>query len=239
MRVSGLIFSVSASVWTLIFGLSTAAAVDLFPGDILVLHGVNNQGELVVVDPTTSGQTLVTADNAFINATDIAIGPGGEIYVTDANNQQVYEVDPATGGLTALVASPFRATAVTVTPTGRIFVTKDALSGTIDDNIVFELDPDTGLTTDITHGGLIGAPNGIVFDGTDLLVLDQGGGDADQLVRVDIGDGGQTLIAQGDGLVESTGIALEADGNVVVTNQSTSGDGYDNALVRIDPTTGI
>jgi hypothetical protein len=94
----------------------------------------------------------------------------------------------------------------------------------------------------ISKGGYLHFPLGIVSSGhyayvTDVATEDQNFG-IGAIVRVNIDTGAQTLLSVGNNLLKPVGIALDLQGQLIVTDPYTinpnSPDRYDGALIRID-----
>lgn len=209
---------------------STAArAVELNPGDILVVGSHVSEKRVIAINPSTGGQTPVTPVNTFGNPVDIAAGPGGSIFVADNTNDQIYQVDPLSGTATPLLLFSFDVHALAVTPEGRMFAASRSPSQ------VVEVDIAAGMTTPISEAGFLFLPTAIaVEDDGSILVLDNFNSVSQSvIIRINVATGGQTILADDEALRASTGMALEATGQIVV-----SADGV-HALLRVDPVTGM
>ncbi|HEY1274646.1 MAG TPA: hypothetical protein VGF25_07040, partial [Thermoleophilaceae bacterium] len=173
----------------------TAAAA---PGDILVVDpGPPGGPQVVRVDPATGARTLVSANGAPAGGPDmrrplgIAVAPGGDILVADS---QAF----AGGG-------------------------------------VIRIDPATGARTAVSANGApaggpdFASPPGLALESDGYIVAtDSGGfkGGVGGVIRVDP-DLGERTVVSGPGMpsgapnfVSPFGIAVEADGDLVVVDQA-------------------
>ncbi|HXJ34717.1 MAG TPA: hypothetical protein VMS22_11855 [Candidatus Eisenbacteria bacterium] len=130
-------------------------AVELVPGDILVLGNSQQVGPgIILVDPVTHAQTLM-ASGTF---GDFTVAPGGSLYATVGDS--VVRIDPDTGAQTTVSSGgllapmhPFDAS----TPGGSyvaasgdtLFVARQY------DERVIQIDPRTGAQSILSSGGLL------------------------------------------------------------------------------------
>lgn len=98
---------------------------------------------------------------------------------------------------------------------------------------ILRLDPFTGDLTHITAGGLLPHAQGrMALDSNgDLIVISEQG-----LLRVDPVTGAQTLIAPREAFIHATSIAIEANGDLIVTDSGVFKEA--GAILRVDPVTG-
>ena len=180
---------------------------------------------------------------------DLALEADGDIVVADmgtpctpslprcADDGRIIRVDSVTGRQT-LVASgtPLVDPAgIAVAPDGSIYVADNLEAD--DDGAVIRVDPGTGAKTLLTEGGLLDLPFGILVDQDGSLVVSNrvsaAGGCAlapGRLVRVQLADGSQQLIAEGLGLFKyPLGVALDSQGRVSFANECGP-----NGLVRLN-----
>ena len=182
------------------------------PGDILVINsnaGTNRDGALFRVNPTTGNRTVVS------DFGDNAQGPLG--------------------------SSPH---GVVLDASGSILVL-DISAGT--DGVLFRVNPTTGSRTvlsdfgDTNQGSLGAFPFGLALDALgDILVIDSSAGTNGDgaLFRVNPTTGNRTLVsdfgdnAQGPLGSSPNGVALDASGSILVTDNSV------DALFRVNSATG-
>ena len=181
---------------------------------------------------------------------DLALEADGDIVVADmgtpctpslprcADDGRIIRVDSVTGRQ-SLVASgtPLVDPAgIAVAPDGSIYVADNLEAD--NDGAVIRVDPGTGAKTLLTEGGLLDLPFGILVDRDGSLVVSNrvsaAGGCAlapGRLVRVQLADGSQQLIAQGDLWLFKypLGVALDSQGRVSFANECGP-----NGLVRLN-----
>jgi hypothetical protein len=124
-----------------------------------------------------------------------------------------------------------------VAPSGQVWVA-DNLAPDGDGRII-RVDPSTGAQTTVTEGGRLDLPFGIALEpGGSLVVANrEAAGDRDpcvaagKVVRVDPVTGAQELVSEVNDLYRPLGLAVQADGGLVVANEC-SGHG---GLIGVDP----
>ncbi|MCA1706750.1 MAG: right-handed parallel beta-helix repeat-containing protein [Actinobacteria bacterium] len=175
--------------------------------------------------------------------------PPGTIVISGADPSTdagaVFRIDPAMGTATMISSAGDLATpvGVAVEATGDILVVDaDAFGGA---GGIIRLNPLTGTQTTVSEGGLFSNPFDLVVEtGGSILVVDPHASRAGGVIRVDPDTGEQVMVSSGQETGPATalrevGIALEADGAIVVVEQSLAGGRPGNGRVtRIDPTTG-
>lgn len=160
-----------------------------------------------------------------------------------AHGQAIVRLDPLTGNARIVSAGgdSFRPLSVTLAANGSLFVLNRGAP-----NEILRVHPENGDRTVVSQGGYLNRPQAIVaadrfIFGTDVATPD-GQFDMARVIRVDSQTGEQTIVSEGDSLVRPVGIALEADGQIVVgdpyTTNPESLDFYDGGIVRINPATG-
>jgi streptogramin lyase len=239
MRRTGLLCTHSASrvaacltaICTLLTFPAAAHAGLLNTGDLIVADRALNG--VLRIDPQTSAQTVLSSGGSFTNLTGVAVGANGDIYVTDQNAfagglGAVFRIDPLTGAQTTLsFAGKFvHPLGVTVAPNGDILVANSQGSN------IIRVDPVTGAQSVFSSANvptaLVQAANGDVFV-TDLNTA--------SVVRIDHLTQEQITITTGGLLSRPFGIALEANGNILVADTSSFGSS-NGGIIRLDPATG-
>jgi len=237
-------------------------AVAVLPAPAAAYEGiaVEADGSIVVtafgtrsvyrIHPVTGATTVVSTDDVgsgppFDRLRGIAVEADGALVVAEAN--AVTRVDPATGDR-ALISGVARGTgplflslqSIEVAPDGTLFVA-DRLGAA-----VLRVDPSTG---DRSNAAPFEDPNSLVAEpGGTLVVVDDRA-----LVRLDPATGDRSILSDrrtgsGFNLRSPTGIAIEADGSLVVA-EGASGGGIpisllfiglvrEAALVRVDAASG-
>jgi sugar lactone lactonase YvrE len=182
-------------------------------GDLVVADmGVRNvkDGSVIRVNPYTGHQTLLSSGTLFYDPAGITVAPDGALYVVDsfpgANGGAVIKVDPASGAQT-LVSSNFSA--------GHLF----------DLSFGIAIDRDGSLV--VVNRSLGGQ-------------LPLGCGLAGSVMRVNPTNGAQSPLAGLPGFLNPLlsyplGLAIAADGSVVVANECPGGAG----LVRVASSGGV
>ena len=148
--------------------------------------------------------------------TSIELEPAGTLLLVENNPGRLLRVDPATGHVTVLVASLDHPYAVVRAPSGTIFFTVG--------NRLERLDSTGGRATVATMSHPIGPI--AVAPGGDVYLTDGYG-----VFRLAGGSGPPARIAGGTEFFQAHGLAVAADGGVLV------GDTDGNRIARIDPAT--
>jgi sugar lactone lactonase YvrE len=214
---------------------------------------------VIGVDPDTGARTTV-AGGELVEPDGMARAPDGDILVTDltafGGGGGVFRVDPATGAVTAVSANGAPAggpafsdpVGVAVEADGDILVADDGGFGGAGG--VIRVDPATGARTALSANGAppggpdFADPSGLAVEANgDILVADENAfGGTGGVIRVDPATGARTTVsangAPPGGPVFSGpfGIALEADGDILVADYAAFGGG--GGVIRVDPATG-
>ena len=131
---------------------------------------------------------------------------------------------------------------IAIAANGDIFVTDSTIASGAGG--VIRVDPITGAQTLVSSAGFFADPEGIAVaaDGS-LLIADQSAyNEAGQInragvIRVDPLTGAQTLVSSGGLFTDPIGIAIAADGTLLVADQNAF-DGFVGAVFRVEPATG-
>ncbi len=174
----------------------------------------------------------------------------GTIVVTgsepSANAGAVFRIDPATGAGTEVSSAGEFATPVGIAVEadgGILVVDADAFGGR---GGVIRVDASNGTQSTVSSGGLFVNPFDIAVEaGGAILVVDPHASGTGGVIRVDPDSGEQTMVSSGQetggaAALREVGIAIDADGTIIVVEQSLAGGGPANGRVtRIDPVTGV
>jgi sugar lactone lactonase YvrE len=245
-------------------GVAREANGEILVTDLAAFGG---QGGLIRVDPATRAVTTVSANGApaggpdFAGPVGVAVEADGDILVADqgaGGPAGVIRVDPATGARTLVSANgaprggPNFAdpSGVAVEADGDILVAdENAFGGT---GGVIRVDPSSGARTTVSANGApaggpaFSAPFGLALEGDgDILVADFAAGSDHRgaVIRVDPATGARTLVSAngappGDPeFAVPFGVAVEADGHIVVVNNGLPSGGP-GGVIRVDPATG-
>jgi len=249
-----LLMAVVLSAWT-----AHAAAETPY-----VVYTANNshRGAVILRSNPAAGSLVEISRNGpqgnlFQNPTDIAVEKNGDLLVADmgARDQKdgaVIRVNPFTGHQKVVSSGDlfYDPAAITVAPDGSLYVV-DSFRGA-NGGMVIRVDPTTGaqrlISSDLTPPRLFDLAFGIAIDRDgSLMVVNRslGGplpvdcGLAGSVIRVDATTGIQEPLAGTLGLSNPylrypVGLAIDADGSIVVANECGGGAG----LVRVGPTPG-
>ncbi len=202
------------------FVAPTGIAVEA-DGDILVadLQAFGGSGGVIRVDPTTGARTTVSANTApaggpsFDNPNSLAVASNGDIVVAD-DNAFALPLLAGTGG-------------------------------------VIRVNPATGARTTISENTapvgapLFSDPSGVALEANgDILVGDPNAfaGSTGGVIGVNPATGARTTVSEntaplgGPSFAEPFGVALEAEGDILVADMEAFGGS--GGVVRVDPTTG-
>ncbi len=196
-------------------------------------HG-SNPPSVVLFDPVTSQQALVSNDPQFGMLLGVTIGNDGNIFVTSEDNSNqghVYRVDPNTGIATDFADGFGMPVGIAIEADGNILVA-DLSAG------VIRLDPTTGAKIGTTMNlGANTAPAGIApaSDGT-FYVSDLGaafaGATANSIFHVSADGSTVTPITSGGHLSAPTGLVLVGD--VLYASNASFGPNGTNDVIQID-----
>jgi len=210
---------------------------------------VSDSGRLIPIDPKTQIQTVIPDNSPGKLGSPYGSGIDISGHGLAANTQALVRVDPASGQATVLSSGVnFRAPlGVTVADNGEIFVANVAFPAQI-----IRVNPQNGSQKVIASGQYLNSPRSIAIQGNDIYVTDVintniNYGLAGRVIHVDAHTGAQRVVTEGQLLVDPVGIAFDANGQIIVGDPSTvnpasldpSSGGYDGAIVRIDPATGV
>ena len=239
----GLEFSGSSATSNVVAGnligidASGLVALANFGSGISITGGAHDN----VIGGNQYGQSTL-ANGGFGALYGAAVGPDGVIYVADASGV-IYRVDPNTGVRTVLATGGFlvNPTGVALDGAGNLIVADaGASSGNGGaDGAIIKIRLSDGSQTRVSDGSNATQGNafldllGLAVDANgDYLVTDFA---AVAVYRVNHVTGNRTVLSSGDNLSRPTGVAVEADGNIVVADFDAGGSGE---IIRLDPVSG-
>lgn len=163
----------SSQLFVLLLGFVFApsfASASIAVGDLLVTNFDQSTGWLSKVNLTTKAVTQVTVGSLIIRPYGVAIGPQGQIYLSDSGADgpgSVFRIDPDSGVPTVIatgdqLVDPY---GISVAANGGIFVTDVSAGGT---GAVIAIDPGSGSQTLVAAGG---HPLGIAVDPSGNLLV--------------------------------------------------------------------
>ena len=205
--------------------------------DILVVEqqAFGGPGGVIRVNPATGAQATLSSGGSFVDPSGIAVEPDGDILVSDANafggGGGVIRVDPATGAQTTVSSggSFQQPSDIALEADGDILVNDNNLE------TVIRVDPATGAQTTVASSTGNTDSIAVEADG-DILVTRPGFTLPDRVIRVNPSTGALTTVSEGGSFNQPLGIAVEADGDLLVADQEAFGG--PGGAIRVDPATG-
>jgi sugar lactone lactonase YvrE len=197
------------------------AGTNLNPGDIVVTD--LSTESLILVDPDTGSQTLLSSGGILVDPYDVAVDTNGDLLVAQGipGHGEIVRVNLDTGDQSLLSTGLYH-------PRGIAIETKETVLVADYAPRVIRVDTETGDQTLVSSGGDFSSVRDIAVDTEGrIFVVIQGA-----VIRVDPESGEQTLISSGGFLGRGSGIAVEASGDILVADSST---GF---VIRIDEQTG-
>jgi DNA-binding beta-propeller fold protein YncE len=190
---------------------------------------------VVLIDPATGDQTVLTSGGNLELPTGVVISQTGQILIADPQTDEavpglVVRVNPMTGQQTVLSGGESilqRPTHLAIEPTGHLVVSDPELIA------VVRIDRNDLSQGVVSSGDLFVRPGAIAVasDGT-IYVADA---EANRILRVHPGDGSQSIVAEGVNLIRPTDMGIDPAGRLVVVDPDAFGGG---ALLRVDRGTG-
>ena len=205
--------------------------------DILVAdqEAFGGPGGVIRVNPADGAKTTVSSGGSFVDPSGIAVEADGDILVADANafggGGGVIRVDPATGAQTTVSSggSFQQPSDIALEADGDILVAENNLEK------VIRVDPATGAQTTVASS--TGKIDSIAVEADgDILVTRPGFSLPDRVIRVNPSTGALTTLSEGGSFNLPLGIAVEADGDIVVADQEAFGG--PGGVIRVNPADG-
>lgn len=196
-------------------------------------------GGLIRVDPDSGQQTKIVASTVFATPFGVAVEPDGMIVVAYSQRApgvgDVLRVDPATGehrrvAPTGQFSTPFF---VVLEANGDVIVVEIDPAGSGMDSRIFRVSKATGVQTTLAEDQPPGAIfGGVAVEATGDLVLTNLPNHAEpEVIRFDRETRVPAVVARGGRLVSPFGVAVAADGAILVADQV-------NGIIRVDPSSG-
>jgi hypothetical protein len=193
--------------------------------------------KVYALDTTTGVKTPVAWGDHLSDPTAIAIEASGDLLVADAGFGGVLRIDPDDGDQEVVAQSAdFGAPAsIAVAADGTIGVGDAGSGGQLNGPAfgaggLLTVAPGGGTAQVLATDDTLEDPHGLVPSGADWLVAEATGYGVGVIVRVDGTDGGQTIAASGGAMTAPGGIAVDADGTLLVTDARGAGPG---AVMRV------
>jgi sugar lactone lactonase YvrE len=179
------------------------------PGAVFVIDG----GQVAEIPP--GGGTFGFIGQGIADATDVAVDSAGDVFITDAGNQDVVE-EPGNGSPQVTIATGLDfPNGIAVDAAGDVYIANTVA------NEVLEIPAGGG--SDTTVGSGLSSPVGLAVDAAgDVFIADVGNS---RVVEVPAGGGTQTTV--GTGLDGPNGVTVDAAGDVYIA------DTADNRVVEV------
>jgi DNA-binding beta-propeller fold protein YncE len=244
-------------LWPLLAVLLMTGTADAAPGDPYVVYTANSfaSGAVILRTDPASGSLVEVSRNGtqgslFQRPYDLAVEADGSLVVVDLGQPNrkdgaVIRVDPLTGAQ-SLVSSGgefYDPAGIAVAPDGQLYVVDNRAPD--NDGAVIRVDPRTGVQTLVTQRsddpgrdqldlpfGIAVAPDGglVVANRVSPVRIPPGCQALGRVVRVDLVSGEQQLISADGDIAWPLGLAVHADGSVVVANEC----GGRGGLIRVE-----
>ncbi len=207
-------------------------------GDILVAD--NHLGALLVINPVTGAQGIISSGDSLKHARDVVVEASGSMVVLDQNAGLV-RVDPLSGQQTTLTlgssftTGPLGPTSIAIEQSGSILVA-DGTAG------LKRVDPTSGAVSVLSSGSNIHlAVSVAVASNGDIYMGDASafGGGTSRVLKIDPVSGNQTNVSVGGQILLPVGIAIGDSGQIYVSDVSSFAGGTQDYLYKIDPTSGV
>jgi hypothetical protein len=221
------------------------------PGTILVPDSVSmptGVGAIIGVDPNTGAETVITSGHYLQAPQSVREDSDGTLLIVDNTtfgSGALIRYDPnhtaGDGQSVVSVGQFFQAPAALELVNGLIIVADPGAAGSYGTLLIINPQaPPTSNQTILTQGGSLAGPSALTpGPGNSIYVGDvtTGGG---SVIQVDLTTHAQTVITQGDNLTTPADVAVDANGNIIVTDTGDTSMTENGAgvVVSVDPTTG-
>jgi hypothetical protein len=221
-----------------------SAGTAIADGTILVTNGLlSGQAAIGIigVNPSTGGQTVISAGGPFSLPATVRQGPNQQLYVADysaSGTGAVIRFDPTTGQQTVVatggnINGPNGLAIIN----GFLYVADTGSISNVAPNLV-EINLSTGQQRLVSSGGsfntpvsLAAAPNGNLYWADEYAF-----GGTGAIIVVNIQTGAQTVLTQGHLFNHMLDIGLDSSGNIISFNAGSTSGG---SVVRVNPQTGV
>jgi len=217
---------VTGAVTTVAQGGNLGAPRDLAfdaSGDLLVVDAT--PGSLIRIDLETGEQTVIASGGDLTGPLrSLAVESDGEVLATALTADAIVRVEPETGAQEIVNATPILSSVgLAIEADGQILVA-DITGGAPD--AIRRVDPITGAVS--TLNGQFSNPRDLALDASGQLLVTDIQDAVGPVWAVDPASGVRSLVSDDPDLLGPEGIAVEADGRILVAEPS-------GALLRIDP----
>ena len=164
-------------------------------------------------------QIMVLAEN-FLEPDDLVLAPDGSIYISDVTEGTIKVYTPD-GQLNVLLSGLSAPEGMAFLPDGSMVIAEQGTNRLVRYDFQSKaLLPFLDLVNNTNNLGV----DGIIFDGTNLIVPDSPNGTV-----LEVSPDGQTVRQLASGLVRPTGTWMEPGGNLLIADE------YGNAVFRLYP----
>ena len=170
----------------------------------------------------------------------LAIAPDGMLFAVDTSEGRIVRIDPSTGEQTPIqeAGSFFDPQGMTIAPDGKIYVVERGDDAVVGDESVLEIDPTSGnFLRTFTWADFV-RPKGITFLNGRLLVTDADSFDKNGALFSLNADGGWRVLSDATAFNNPQAAAIDADGQIIVTDRGNVDTTGDERIFRVNPATG-
>ena len=202
----------------IVLSLACVSAVGQMPlkrGDILI---ADSNAAILQFDPRSGKFGVLASGWPLVQPFGITMDAQGNILVTDTGSRAVIRINPVTGTKEVVATVPGLPFGLAANDSGDIFVANA--------EAVLRVKSDTGEVSVVAAGGV---PLGVALapDGN-IFVADA----QSCVVKVDVNSGARSLISQGQSLRQPAGLAVGANGNLLIV------DSVAACVVEVNPLNG-
>ena len=212
------------------FGIGMYGLARESSGNLVIATSNGAEAQLIRVNPADGTQSILSSGGEITDPRYLAIASNGDVILAEQSGKKVLRIDPISGAQSILASGPPLGAprGIAIASNGDIYVS-DAGST----QAVYRIPAAGGPPVPVTTNGFLSNVQGIELgrDG-DLYVAEFNN---KLVVRINLADGTQSKVAEGDPLSAPQDIAVAANGDLLVTDASAFASG---AVIRIDPATG-